>query len=136
MDHEPNPSFEDGQDIRDRTFAFACRVVMVCQQLYALGGVGRILAPQLVDCSTSLAAMLEEARGAESTRDFISKCSIGLKEANESHVRLRILDACKIGPGAEVKSLCIEGGELGSIVGAIIRNTKRNARNRVRIPNS
>jgi len=35
MDNEPDierPStFEDGQDIRDRAFLFACRVVKFCQ---------------------------------------------------------------------------------------------------------
>ena len=35
-----------------------------------------MLVPQLVNASTSFAAMLEEARAAESRRDFISKCSI------------------------------------------------------------
>jgi hypothetical protein len=30
------------------------------------------VAPQIVTCSTSIAAMLEEARAAESRRDFVS----------------------------------------------------------------
>jgi hypothetical protein len=30
------PSFEDGQDIRDRAFEFACRVVMLCNELVAI----------------------------------------------------------------------------------------------------
>jgi hypothetical protein len=32
-------AFEGGQDIRDRTFAFACRVVKFCEKVYASGGV-------------------------------------------------------------------------------------------------
>jgi len=73
--NQPNPAYDNGQDIRDRSFDFACRAVRLGQTLYEAGGVGRILTPQLLNCSTSLAAMLEEARAAESTRDFISKCS-------------------------------------------------------------
>ena len=86
-----HPTYEGGQDIRDRTFEFACNVVELCEELYTRGGVGRLLVPQIVNCSTSCAAMLEEARAAESTRDFIWKCAIGLKDARESHVRLKIL---------------------------------------------
>src|SRR5687767_11410205 len=85
-----NETFEPGHDIRVRTFEFACRVVEFCKKLYEQGGVARQMAPQLINCSTSVAAILEEARGAESRRDFISKCSIGLKEARETHVRLRV----------------------------------------------
>ena len=119
--------FEDGQDIRDRTFAFACRVVKFCESVYASGGVGRIMVPQLEDCASSSATMLEEARAAESTRDFISKCSISLKESRESWTRLRVYHACRIGPESEAGDLVREANELISIVTAIIRNTRRNA---------
>jgi len=68
---ERPPTFEDGQDIRDRAFAFACQATRFCQRLYDGGGVGRMMVPQLVSCSLSFATMLEEARGAESDADFI-----------------------------------------------------------------
>lgn len=121
------PTHEDGQDIRNRTFRFACRVVSFCQQVYERGGVGRMLVPQLVNSSTSFAAMLEEARAAESKRDFISKCSIGLKECRESHVRLRVMEASGIGPPEEARELSREANELIAVVTAIARNTRRNA---------
>jgi four helix bundle protein len=82
---------------------------------------------QLVNCSTSTAAMLEEARGAESRRDFISKCSIGLKEVRESHVRLRVCYRCSLGPREQSKRLIDEAQQIAAIVGAIVRNTRRNA---------
>lgn len=124
---EAPPTYENGQDIRDRAFDFACRVVRFCQTVYEGGGVGRMLVPQLVNSSTSLDAMLEEARAAESKRDFISKCCIGLKEGREAHVRLKVMEVCRIGPAAEASALRAEAEELVSIVGAIIRNTRRNA---------
>jgi hypothetical protein len=37
--------------------------VEFCKKLYEEGGVSRQMAPQLINCSTSLAGMLEEARG-------------------------------------------------------------------------
>jgi four helix bundle protein len=57
---------------------FAGQVVAYCDDLMKAGGVGRILAPQLLRCGTSIGANLEEARGGESRRDCISKCSIAL----------------------------------------------------------
>ena len=144
---EQHPSYEGGEDIRARSFEFACRAVKFCEALYASGGVGRMMVFQIVDCSTSVAAMLEEARAAESKRDFISKCSIGLKECRESHVRLRVCAARRFGPQDETRALVAEAHELVAIVTAIIRNTRRNMRNerpprerrrrpRIPVPNS
>src|SRR5262245_27114946 len=123
---ERPPTFEDGQDIRDRAFAFACTTTRFCQRLYDAGGVGRMMVPQLVSCSLSFATMLEEARGAESDADFVSKCSISLKECREAWTRLRVCAECSIGPPAETRTLVQEGNELIAIVTAIIRNKRRN----------
>jgi four helix bundle protein len=123
---EQHPTFEGGQDIRDRSFEFACRVVDFCQQLSDGGGVGRLMVPQLLNCSLSFATMLEEARAAESDADFISKCSIGLKEARESWTRLRVCKRCRIGPAAQASPLVQEGNELIAIVTTIIKNKRKS----------
>lgn len=120
------PTFEDGQDIRDRAFEFACRVVKFCRQLSDGGGVGRLMVPQLLNCTLSFATMLEEARGGESDTDFISKCSISLKECRESWTRLRVCRACQIGPQQEARALVQEGNELIAIVTTIIKNKRKN----------
>jgi four helix bundle protein len=70
--------------------------------------LARVLAAQLVRCGTSIGANLEEARGGKSRPDFISKCSIALKEARETSFRLRVAGRCELGP--------------------IVRNARRNAR--------
>jgi four helix bundle protein len=117
----------NGQNIRERTFEFACRVVEFCKKLYDQGGVARMMTFQLINCSTSIPANLEEARGAESRRDFISKCSIGLKEARESHVRLRVCHRCLPATRKETAALLDEAGQIASISGAIVRNARSNA---------
>src|SRR3954453_8194207 len=99
---EQHPTFEGGQDIRDRSFDYACRVVDFCQSLSEGSGVGRLMVPQLLNCSLSFATMLEEARSAESDADFISKCCIGLKEARESWTRMRVGQRGRIGSQAGV----------------------------------
>src|SRR5258706_9799570 len=123
---EQHPTFEGGQDIRDRTFEFACQVVDFCQRLSEGGGVGRLMVSQLLNCSLSFATMLEEARAAESDADFISKCSIGLKEARESWTRLRVCRRCRIGSTTEASRLVQEGNELIAIVTTIIKNKRKN----------
>ena len=121
----PNDPLKNGQDIRDRTFRFACRIVKLCDQMYQVRGIAWPLAAQLVRCGTSIAAMLEEAKSAESRRDFISKCSIGLKEARESHVRLRIHVECGVGPADETRALMVEANEIVCVLTTIIRNTRQ-----------
>ena len=123
---EQHPTFEGGQDIRDRSFEYACRVVDFCRQLSEGGGVGRLMVPQLLSCSLSFATMLEEARSAESDADFISKCCIGLKEARESWTRMRVCQRCRIGQPSRVSMLVEEGNELIAIVTTIIKNKRRN----------
>jgi hypothetical protein len=49
------------------------------------------------------------------------------KEARESWTRLRVCEACQSGPKDEARMLTREAAELVAIVGAIVRNTRRNA---------
>jgi len=95
--------------------------------LYSEGGIARAMALQLLRAGTALYPMLEEASAAESTRDFISKCNIGLKEVREAHGRLRFHEACGIGPELEARALRAEADELISIVTVIVRNTRTRA---------
>src|SRR5262245_32706924 len=119
-----------GQDIRDRTFEFACEIVFFCDDLFNGRGAARALASQLVRCGTSIGANLEEARGGESRRDFVSKCSIALKEARETHFRLRVAVRCRLGPRAKGETLAKEAGEIAAILGAIVRNARRKAKSK------
>jgi four helix bundle protein len=114
-----------GENIRDRAFEFACNVVGYCDELFRREGVGRVLAPQLLRCATSIGANLAEARAGESRADFISKCSIALKEARETEFRLRVAVRCQIGSLKTAAALANEAGELSAILGAIVRNTRR-----------
>src|SRR5262249_49722694 len=97
---------------------------MLCQKLYQSGGVARLFVSQLLTCSSSTATMLEEGRAAESDADFVSKCSISLKECRESWTRLRICARCRVAPEAEVKELVQESSELIAIINTIIRNKR------------
>lgn len=67
--------------------------------------------------------MLEEAQAAESRRDFVSKCAIGLKEIRECHYRLRALYAT-VAKTDEVKDLVAEANQLVAITTTIVRDTR------------
>ena len=120
-----------GEDIRNRAFEFACGIVEYGDDLLRRHGSGRVLAPQLVRCGTSIGANLEEARGGESRADFISKCSIALKEARESSFRLRVAVRCQLGNEKLARRLEQQASEIAAILGAIVRNARRRKRREI-----
>ncbi|MGH7875916.1 MAG: four helix bundle protein [Candidatus Binatia bacterium] len=110
--------------ITERTFAFAVSVVRFCQKLVTKPGVNRTLGQQLLRAGTSIGANLEEAQAAQSSADFISKCSISLKEARETIYWLRLLQAAGQCENDDCRLLAQEADEISRIIGAIIVNTK------------
>ncbi len=110
--------------ITERSFDFAVRVVKLCQFLDDKRGVPRVLGPQILRSGTSVVSNVEEAQAAQSKADFISKMSIALKEARETHVRLRILAAADVVSESKLIPLIDEAHELKLIIGAIIVSAK------------
>ena len=80
------------QDIRERTFEFACRVVKLHQSLQRKTTVGSLLS-QLLRSGTAIGSNLEEAEAGQSKPDFIAKNRIALKEARETLYWLPVLAA-------------------------------------------
>jgi len=115
-------------DIRARSFEFAVDVVRLCQKLDAKAGVSRTLGRQLLRSDTSVGANVEEAQAAQSRADFISKCSISLKEARETNYWLRLLEASGQYTHTDLKLLAQESDELSRIIGTIIVRTKNRRR--------
>ena len=102
-------------DLAERTFQFACDIVRFCRKLAHEPGVTRHIALQLADAGTSIAANYEEAKAAYSRRDFTAKSSIVLKEARESRMWLRLIQAESLAPIDEVGPLLREANELVAI---------------------
>lgn len=116
-----------GDDIEARLIEFAVRIVKLSDSLpktYA----GRHLANQLLRSGTSAAANYAEARGAESSKDFVHKLKICLKELNESSVWLRIIANSDLLVETRMTSIMQECSELARIVNASINTAKANAR--------
>ena len=78
---------------------------------------------QLMRAATSVGANLEEADAGQSRADFMSKCSISLKEAREALYWLRLLRATnKLDATAD--ALIHESDRIVAVLTAIIRKTK------------
>jgi four helix bundle protein len=113
----------DGREIRDRTFRFACDVIALHDVLVTRGASARDMGRQLVRAATSVGANLEEADAGQSRPDFISKCSIALKEACESHYWLRLLRATsKLDDDAE--PLIHEADRIVAVLTSIVKKAK------------
>jgi four helix bundle protein len=113
------------KDIRERTFEFALRIIKLCNELNKKPGVCRDISRQLLKAGTSVGANAEEAQAAQSKPDFISKNSIALKEARETHYWLRLLIAAKVMPENRLAELRDEAEEIKLILGSIVVSAKR-----------
>jgi len=72
-------------------------------------------------------ANLEEAVAAQSRPDFISKCSLALKEAREVRYWLRLIAACDQAAITPIGPLASEAGQLVAILAAVVRTAKANS---------
>ncbi|MFT5892293.1 MAG: four helix bundle protein [Dokdonia sp.] len=76
-------------DLEERLIQFAVSVILMCNKLdgsYA----SQHMSKQLIRSATSAALNYGEAQSAESSRDFLHKMKISLKELRESLVNLKI----------------------------------------------
>ena len=112
-----------GDDIAERLVALAVEVVKIVDVLPD-SPAGKHIAGQLLRSGTSAGANYEEARGAESKRDFLHKIGVTLKELQETRYWLRVLCGTTLIKDASVTDLLAEADELCRIIGA----SKRTAR--------
>ena len=119
MNDQPNV-----QDIQERAFQFAFRIVQMHEYLCTKRGAARLIGQQLLRSGTSVGGNLEEASGAQSKPDFISKVSIATKEARESRYWLRLLTACKNVKTDLIAPLTKEAGEIVAILTTIVKNAQ------------
>ena len=114
-------------DVNDRAFAFAVRVVKLCQYLEKGSDVSRSLINQLMRAASSVGANLEEAIAGQSRPDFIHKSAIALKEAREANYWLRLIQETSTFD-AEIRSgiseLAGESMEIARILGKRIVTSK------------
>ena len=77
--------------LRDKSKQFAKEIIYLCRELKRQG-VEMPVMNQLLRSGTSIGANVHEAQFAQSTKDFISKLEIALKECNECEYWLELIN--------------------------------------------
>ena len=102
-------------DLEERLIKFAVDVILLCKTMDK-SFAAEHLTKQLIRSSTSVALNYGEARSAESTKDFLHKMKISLKELRESYVNMKIQkDAELILDTQKIEHLLDENNQLISI---------------------
>ncbi|MDF1725345.1 MAG: four helix bundle protein [Alcanivorax sp.] len=113
----------EGSVAREKSRAFALRVVKVCQYLQEQKRE-YVLSKQLLRSGTAKGALVREAEQAESRADFIHKLSIALKEASETECWLDLLTESGYFERHAGGSVLKDVDELLKLLTSIIKTTK------------
>jgi len=111
--------------VKEKSFAFAVRIVRLCQFL-ADQKREYVICRQLLRSGTSIGANVREAKNAESKPDFIHKLGIAQKECDETLYWLELLTATGYLSSEEYDSVSKEANELLKIIRSIILTSKQN----------
>jgi four helix bundle protein len=113
------------EDLRDRTKAFAVRIVRVFRSL-PFKTDAQILGKQLMRSGTSVAANYRAACRSRSKAEWVAKIGIVVEEADETVFWLEMLSDCGIVPLKKLESLLAEAHELSAIFTASHFTARRN----------
>ena len=108
-----------------KSYAFAQRIIKL-YKLLIKQKQPRALAEQLLRSGTSVGANIEEATGGFSKKDFVAKCSVGYKEARETHYWLRLLRDTECLEARLANSLIEDAEELKRMLASIIISSRNN----------
>ncbi len=111
------------RDLRDRTKAFALRVVKMFSAL-PRETLAQVLGKQALRSGTSVGADYREAYRARSKPEFISKLGDCLKELDETGYWLELLVDGGVVPPAKMSALLDETNQLIAIFTTISKNAK------------
>jgi len=116
---------EEARDLRERTRAFALRVVKMYSALPKITEA-QVLGKQVLRSGTSVGANYREAYRSRSTQEFIAKIGICLQELEESSYWMELLVDAEIVPAPRLAALQDECNQLLAIFTTISKNAKSN----------
>ena len=111
--------------VLEKSFAFAVGIVKTGRRLQ-LDRREWVLSKQLIRSGTSIGANIEEAIAGQSKKDFLSKMSIALKEARETHYWLRVIRDSGLANGVETEAHILVCQELVRLLSSITLTTREN----------
>src|SRR6266487_2207715 len=114
--------------LEQRLIDFAVRIIKLSAKLPKTPA-GRHVAGQILRSGTSPAPNYGEARGAESTADFVHKLRIVLKELNETLIWLRVIQRSQLLKLELLGDIVNENSELCRIFAATLKTAKQRQGN-------
>lgn len=115
------------EDIRQRTFRFAVRVINLSRVL-PKDQVNRILINQIVRSATSIGANLEEAAGAHTKAEFTNSTNIARRESRETYYWLQMIyETNSEIVRKRMKEILQEANEIVSILVVSVKNLERSS---------
>jgi four helix bundle protein len=115
------------QDMKDRTRAFALRIIRLYVALPKTTEA-QVLGKQVLRSGTSVGAHYREGKRAKSDPDLISKLEGGLQELEETMYWLELLGQAGIVDGDYLQPLHDEASELIAILVTMVKTTKARGR--------
>lgn len=114
--------------MEQKSYDFAVRIVRLSQMLTKQNEF--VLSKQVLRSGTAVGALLREAHFAQSTKDYIHKKSIALKEAYETDYWLELLKDTDYIEGNLYESLATDCTELVKMLVASITTLKKKLNNK------
>lgn len=111
-------------NFEDRLVKFAGECILFCKT-FPTDPAGKYYSDQILRSSGSAALNYGEAQGSTTSKDFVFKRSLVLKELKETKVALKILSYANIGESEKRSDLLTESNELAAISAQMILNKKR-----------
>jgi four helix bundle protein len=113
------------EELAARFLDFAAKIIKLVGR-FPNTPVGKHVARQLLSSGTSPGANYEEARGSESSADFVHKLGIVLKELKESRYWLRVTQRISLVSNQGVDSILDECEQLIAIIGKSISTARKH----------
>jgi len=112
--------------VAQKSYDFAIRVVKLYKYLSKEHNE-YVLSKQVLRSGTAIGALIREAKFAQSKADFISKMSIALKEANETHYWIDLLHDTEYINSNMYLNIEKDINEIISLLVSIVKSSKNNS---------
>lgn len=107
-------------DLRERTFEFARRIIHLCSSMPG-SAVTSVIRNQLLRSGTSVGANYREARRGRFKAEFLSKAGECLRELDESLYWIELIQAEDLMPPDQLREILDETDQLISIFVKLIK---------------
>jgi four helix bundle protein len=114
---------KSGNIIQEKSYSFALKVITTYKSLIE-GKKEFTLSKQLLRSGTSIGALVEEAIGGQTKKDFAAKMAIAYKEARETQYWIKLLRDSDYLNKDISRELLIDIDELLKIIGSIQKTVR------------